>query len=152
MSSPQAKYLTAGELEYVLKSLAVSHEVSSQALGVLIESTKRAAAHYPNGRIPREDAYKLLSYQLEITKSGYIRDPVDVVEFVESPEYLGLASYVRPAVLDHLIRLFDAGSQYYEVVLAGAIGIGKNYFADLANAYLLYTLGCSVRAEFALTS
>jgi len=40
-----------------------------------------------------------------------------------------------------LQRLFKS-ENYIEAVLTGAIGIGKNYFADMAMAYMLYHLSC----------
>lgn len=63
----------------------------------------------------------------------------DIQEFVESKYYMGQKGSVRPKIMEELIRLFST-DQYVEVVLSGAIGIGKNYFADMALAYMLYKL------------
>ena len=64
---------------------------------------------------------------------------VDIEEFAESREYMNQGGYIRPAIKRKLFELFEEGD-FVEAVLTGAIGIGKNYFADLAIAYMLYTL------------
>jgi len=71
---------------------------------------------------------------------------VDVQEFTESPEYMGQRGHVRPAIMSELRRLFDEPN-YIEAVLTGAIGIGKNYFADMAMAYMLYLLSVYVNPQ-----
>jgi len=80
------------------------------------------------------------SYLLQ--KRGLCVDRVvDVEEFIESRQFLDQKASIRPAIKSELIRLFES-SHYVEAVLTGAIGIGKNYFADLALAYMLYVLSC----------
>ena len=64
---------------------------------------------------------------------------VDVIEFAESAEFMDQKGYLRPRIKEELWRLFE-GQDYVEAVLTGAIGIGKNYFADMALAYMLYRL------------
>lgn len=66
---------------------------------------------------------------------------VDIEEFTESRDYMNQAGYIRPVIKYELDRLFTS-TNYIEAVLTGAIGIGKNYFADLALAYMLYNLSC----------
>lgn len=66
---------------------------------------------------------------------------VDIMEFVESSQFMGQAGYVRPAIRKKLIELHSE-DRYIEVLLTGAIGIGKNYFADMSFAYDLYKLSC----------
>jgi hypothetical protein len=66
---------------------------------------------------------------------------VDVVEFIESPEYMNQAGHIRPVIKKELHKLFHE-SYYVEAVLGGAIGVGKNYMADMAMAYMLYCLSC----------
>jgi hypothetical protein len=92
--------------------------------------------------IPKEDVLRIVSHQIELTRTGKVREPVDIVEFVESPEYMNQGAYVRPIIMDHLTRLHDPDRYFYEVVLGGGIGIGKNYFADISLSYDLYHLSC----------
>lgn len=66
---------------------------------------------------------------------------VDIMEFVESAEFMGQAGYVRPAIRKKMIELHSE-DRFVEVLLTGAIGIGKNYFADNSLAYDLYKLSC----------
>lgn len=67
---------------------------------------------------------------------------VDIEEFVESSSYMNQKGYVRPAIMRKLLDLFVDPNRYIEIVATGAIGIGKNYFADLVMAYQLYLLSC----------
>jgi len=68
---------------------------------------------------------------------------VDIEEFAESKEFFNQKGYIRPKIKYELERLFEAkGDPYIEAVLTGAIGIGKNYFADIALGYMLYRLSC----------
>lgn len=84
--------------------------------------------------------------------------PVDVQEFIESKEYYGQAGHVWPTVLEELWEIFhgvnDDGTprDYVEIVFGGAIGIGKNYRAELVSAYTIYDLSSyySPQLEFDL--
>ena len=78
--------------------------------------------------------------------------PVDIETFVCSSSYMDQRDFVRPAIMDHLRALFAEGLYYYEVVEGGAIGTGKNYFADMALAYIVYDLSSyySPQVEFGL--
>ncbi len=82
---------------------------------------------------------------------GLIRPIVSVEEFILSSEYLRQEGVVRYAIIKELVRLFTTG-HYIEAVLTGGIGIGKNYFADLALSYMVYRLSCfqSPQVEFDL--
>jgi len=67
---------------------------------------------------------------------------VDIEEFCESTEYMNQAGYLRPAIKYKLLELFEDNDDYVEAVLTGGIGIGKNYFGDMAIGYMIYTLSC----------
>lgn len=71
----------------------------------------------------------------------WARAPVDVVTFVESPDYLALENQVWPRLLDDLVRFFHEG-EYLEAILKGAIGWGKSSWAELAMLYMVYTCSC----------
>ncbi len=76
-------------------------------------------------------------------KTGIAVDRVvDIEEFCESPDYMAQKGYLRPVIKYELLRLFENADEYIEVVATGAIGIGKNYFADMALAYMIYLLSC----------
>lgn len=78
--------------------------------------------------------------------------PVDIETFVCSSGYMDQREAVRPAIMDHLRAAFAEGSYYYEVVEGGGIGTGKNYFADMGLAYIIYDLSSyySPQTEFGL--
>ena len=82
---------------------------------------------------------------------GLTRKIVDVEEFACSSEYLGLGGSIRYRILQELKRL-NSGQGYIEVVLGGGIGIGKNFFADIAILYDIYKLSClkSPQLEYGL--
>jgi len=69
---------------------------------------------------------------------------VDIQEFVESPDYMGQRGAVRAPIMEHLWNIFhgEGADSLIEIVLGGAIGIGKNYLADMGMAYTLYRLSC----------
>ena len=78
---------------------------------------------------------------------------VDVIEFAESSYYFNQKDSIRPVIKEALWKLFHTeGDPYVEAVLTGAIGIGKNYMADIAMAYMLYKLSCfhNPQVEFGL--
>jgi len=75
-------------------------------------------------------------------KRGLKYKIVDFEEFAESREYLDQKASIRPRIKQELMRLFNPANDFIEVVLGGAIGVGKNYFNDLAMAYMLYRLSC----------
>jgi len=79
---------------------------------------------------------------------------VDVEEFANSRQYLGLKGTIRPSIMEHLWNIFhsDYSDYYIEVVVGGAIGIGKSFLAKVAAAYILYRLSCyySPQLEYGL--
>jgi len=88
-----------------------------------------------------EDLYGFISNLQKAIQSGdhsflwqkrgvWVNRVVDIVEFVESKEFMGQRGHVRPAIMSELIRFF--AKPFVEGVLTGGIGIGKNYFADFA--------------------
>lgn len=53
--------------------------------------------------------------------------PVD--EIIDSPEYLNQKTQMRPAIRRELLRLYEPGKYFPEVVLTGGTGIGKDYIS-----------------------
>jgi len=141
LHSVDGKTVKFDSLVHFLKGINNRVGLSPEVIDLLLEQLESLRVLYGE-KIPREDALRIISHQIEVTKSGYIREPVDIVEFVESPEYMNQGAYVRPKILENLITLHDPNNRYYEAVLGGGIGIGKNYFADISIAYDLYKLSC----------
>lgn len=65
---------------------------------------------------------------------------VDVEEFCKAKYYMGQRGAVRDIVLEALQEAFESGNYYLEVLFSGAIGWGKDYCSDLAEAYQIYLL------------
>jgi hypothetical protein len=141
LHTDQNNTLTFDAIVHYLRNIASEIGLSREVLELILEQFEGLRIYFGD-RIPKEDVLRIISHQIEITKTGKIREPVDIVEFTESPEYMGQGAYVRPIIMDHLIELHDPDKYYYEVVLGGGIGIGKNYFADISLAYDLYRLSC----------
>lgn len=74
------------------------------------------------------------------SRDRYKWRPVDVEEFVVSPQFMDKKKEVYPLVLEDLIKI-NNGS-YYEAVFTGGIGSGKTTAALYTNAYQLYLLSC----------
>jgi hypothetical protein len=85
-------------------------------------------------------------------EKGYRVQPVDMEEFLESPEFMDAKASVRPVIKYELCRLFEKDNQYLEAVLGGAIGFGKSYFSRMAIKYMVYKLSClhNPQAEYDL--
>ncbi len=133
--------LTFDAIVHFLRNIAGDQGLGTNTLDLLLEQFEGLRVLFGD-RIPKEDVLRIISHQIEITRSGKIREPVDIVEFVESPEYMNQGAYVRPRIMDALIALHDSGNYYYEVSLGGAIGIGKNFFVDISMGYDIYNLSC----------
>lgn len=76
--------------------------------------------------------------------------PVDIETFITDPEYLG-GSYtddngkciVYPFWIEKFKELFrDGKTNFNEVILTGAIGLGKTTIAVIGTAYTIYKLMC----------
>lgn len=83
----------------------------------------------------------------DVWMEDYEEIPVDIDTFLEDPEYLGLATnygkQIYPFWREQLRKIFAKGdTEFEEVALTGAIGIGKTAIAVYAIAYLLYRLLC----------
>lgn len=65
---------------------------------------------------------------------------VDVIEFVESREYVGGLVKVWPGVKDNLHQIWHNSPKPFEIVLTGSIRSGKSMTAQLSTEYLLYLL------------
>lgn len=148
---PFEQEIEIDELSFLMRQFAEEQRLSDKGITLLlgqIESLREVYGRYINKAL----AYQIVAKQWEVTQTGYVQEPVDIIEFVESPQYMNQGAYVRPVILEHLFKLFEDEYQYYEVVLGGAIGIGKNYFADMAVAYILYKMSCllSPQAHYGL--
>ena len=133
--------VTIDSLFFWVNKFCDEENLSESVKALLLEQVEGLGILY--GReVNKTEALQLLSRQIEITRTGMVREPVGIEEFVVSPEYMNQGDYVRPKILEHLKNLFDTEKYFYEVVLGGGIGIGKNYFADMAMAYDVYRLSC----------
>jgi hypothetical protein len=65
----------------------------------------------------------------------------DIIEFVESPEYMNLAGSIFGPVKDALWTIWhEPDKNYLEIVLTGATGTGKSFIAEMCISYMLYKL------------
>lgn len=76
----------------------------------------------------------------------YNEIPVSIDEFICNPYYLGKSTRngesIYPYWRQKYREIFDASLNYEEIVLSGAIGIGKTRTAVISLCYLLYKLMC----------
>lgn len=82
----------------------------------------------------------------DIWKADYEEIPVSIDRFIEDPMYLGASTRngesIYPYWRTKYREIFDPSLNYEEVVLTGAIGVGKTKTAVVCLAYLLYRLMC----------
>lgn len=74
----------------------------------------------------------------------YNEIPVDIDQFIDDDRYLGksLEGTLYPYWRNVLRDIMAPDSKYVEVILTGAIGIGKSTIADVGMCYMLYKLLC----------
>ncbi len=71
----------------------------------------------------------------------YIREVVSIEQFIEDDYYLGqIGKTLYPQLKKDLISLFSG--QYYEAILSGSIGYGKNTFSGIVLCRILYEMSC----------
>lgn len=78
--------------------------------------------------------------------ADYDEIPVSVEEFITNPRYLGKSTRngesIYPYWRHKYNEIFDDSLNYEEIVLTGAIGVGKTRTAVICLCYLLYKLMC----------
>lgn len=82
----------------------------------------------------------------QIWYTDYDEIPVSVTEFITNPYYLGKSTRngesIYPYWRKKYVDIFDESKAYQEIVLTGAIGVGKTRTAVVCLAYLMYKLMC----------
>ena len=135
--------------------------VTDRLKRVLLGRIERGLEAYAGETVTPEFAYDFLYALRHLVQHGLEHygarpgrkfDPVDIETFVCSSNYMDQKAFVRPAILDNLKKIFEEESYFYEVVLGGGIGVGKNYLADMALSYTAYDLSSyySPQVEFGL--
>jgi hypothetical protein len=73
---------------------------------------------------------------------GFKTDRIpDVMEVVESSQFMGMKGSVYPAVAEALWEIWHSKTHdYVEVVLTGPTGTGKSFILNMCNAYMLVLL------------
>ena len=83
---------------------------------------------------------------LDIWKADYDEIPIPVDEFIKNPYYLGKSTRNGESIYPYWRKkyqeIFDPSLGYEEIVLTGAIGVGKTRTAVISLCYLLYKLMC----------
>lgn len=89
------------------------------------------------------DAVRQKDFSWLTQKRGLKVDKIiDIEEFVKSSQYMKQAREVRPSIMQKLNEFWDTNQNYIEAVCTGGIGVGKNFFARMSLAYMLYKLSC----------
>ena len=82
----------------------------------------------------------------EMWNADYEEIPVDIVTFISDDRYLGKSTRqgtsIYPFWKDIYQQVFSDEEEYLEIVLTGAIGIGKTRTAVVCLCYLLYRIMC----------
>jgi hypothetical protein len=79
----------------------------------------------------------------QIWEIDYKWKPVTIEQFIEDEYYLGrYTTTMFPVWRDLVYEIFAPGSKVQEVLLGGAIGIGKTWVAAVALVFIAYRLSC----------
>lgn len=113
----------------------LSEEEKQLALKILEEFSEQG----------NSDIYNKMLYE------DYAEIPITIEEFINNPRYLGAGlvnkegkQTVFPYWVDKLKEIFPTNidTAYNTVILSGAIGLGKSFFAVICLLYMLYRLLC----------
>lgn len=82
----------------------------------------------------------------DMWKADYNEIPVDIITFICDDRFIGRSTRhgttIYPFWKEEFKKIFDTNKEYQEIVLTGAIGIGKTSTAVICLCYLLYLLMC----------
>lgn len=82
----------------------------------------------------------------DMWKADYEEVPVDIMTFICDDRFLGKSTRqgtsIYPFWKKKYVEIFDTNKDYLEIVLTGAIGIGKTRTAVVCLCYLLYLIMC----------
>jgi hypothetical protein len=114
---------------------------SRSTFDALTEHEKSLVLQYLSEALLSEDSESDIHTLL--WEMDFLRKPVSITEFLENDEYLGRScSDLHPRWKEDLATVFAPGSQVFEWLLTGAIGIGKTTIACAALAYKIYYMSC----------
>ena len=100
------------------------------------------------------DPYSLLADELAIQSDDimWVAKPVDIVEFVESPEYMNQMWHngrgCRSKIMEILIEISKPNIR--EAIILLGKGSGKTYLSSLFHIYGIYRLMCMYKPQIAL--
>jgi len=143
------KTVPAIALVTVVDSLLKKHNLPQDVQKVILKKVNKLQEVY-GSEIPYHEIVKFLTSHLKIVKDGLVREIVDIEEFVESPEYLGIGSTLYPKVKQYLIDIYRYNDHKYEIVIGGGIGGGKTTLALIGMLYDLYRLSCMASPQLSL--
>lgn len=95
-------------------------------------------------KLDRKTFNKLTLYKDFLIDQNYKERPVDILTFITDPKYLGntAGNLVFPVWKDHLRNIFYDNAAY-QIVLTGAIGVGKSFIATMGMAYVMHLVLCA---------
>lgn len=129
-----------------IEKLSEKHKLTKDVQDMLTAQLKVLKKNYGDV-IPKNDFLSVMGRQLEMQKTGYLRKPVDMGEFLLSPDYLNLSRTIRPVIRDELIEIFDNRKDVFEVCCYGGTRWGKTYLISCGIARCLYHLSCLVNPQ-----
>ena len=135
------KYLSPAVLSEYIETLCAEKGHPDTLKQAMLSQVQKLREIYGDS-IPKDDFLTVISQQISALKTGYKKQPVDVLEFLLSTEYLNLEGTIRPKIKNCLIDIFGDYNHCYEIVLSGSTGIGKTYLACCGFAYHVYKLSC----------
>lgn len=135
------KYVSSQILKEYVDLICEKYDLTDNFKSAIMSQINHLKEVYSD-QIPRDDFLELFGKQQAALRTGYRKPPVSIEEFLLSREYLNVSNTIRPKIKEELISLFTENDNCYEVLLSGALRIGKTYFACCALSYHLYKLSC----------
>ena len=135
------KFLNPKVLSEYIETLCDKRNLGDYTKDIMLAQVKKLRQIYGDS-IPKDDFLTVIGRVQNSVNTGYKKQPIDVLEFLLSSEYLNLEGTIRPKIKSCLIDIFGSYNHCYEVCLSGSTRWGKTYLICCAFAYHIYKLSC----------
>jgi hypothetical protein len=126
------KYLQPVVLSEYIETLCAEKGLPDTVKQALLAQIQKLKEIYGES-IPKDDFLTLTAQQISALQTGYKKQPVDILEFLLSTEYMNLEGTIRPKIKNALIDIFGPYNHCYEIVLSGCVDLDSYIMENNGN-------------------